>query len=294
MAQNNEIQGRLTTGELKMASWWVKNRPLVRRLGYGSLIALCILLWGYALWGLLDAVAISYPTESRIPRDIALNQQRLASLESDRPQDVSLSDVSVFSTTDNRFDMAVELTNPNPMWWAEFDYKFSLSGEETPFRSGYVLPNSTQILTELGYKPKSAGGSSASLVIENVRWHRVDPAFVGASYDEFSKKRFAIEADNVTYDTNIVLGTRAVGQTSFTLANKSSYGFWSVDLVVRLSRGPSVVAVNKITISNLQPGEKRPIQLVWLDNLPGITKTEVIPQVNLLDPKAYLPTTQFK
>lgn len=294
MVQNNEIQGRFTTGELKMASWWVKNRLLLRRLGYGSLIAVSALLWGYVLWSLLDAYAISYPRESRIVRDIALNQQRLAALQTDQPQDVSLSDVSVYQSTDNRLDMAVEVTNPNPMWWVEFNYKFNISGEETPFRTGYALPNGTQILTELGYRPKSPGVGNASLVVENVRWHRVDPKVVGSSYADFAKSRSAFDAKDVSYATDLVIGTKPVGQSSFTLVNGSAYGFWSVDLVVRLWRGPSVVAVNKISVTNVQPGESRPVKLVWLENLPGITKTEVIPQVNLLDPSVYLSTKYFK
>lgn len=294
MAQNNELQGRFTTGELKLASWWVKNHPLVRRIGYGSLIGASALLWGYVVWSLLDAYAISYPRESRIVRDIALNQQRLAALQSDQPQDVAVSDASVFQATDNRLDMVVEITNPNPMWWVEFNYKFNVSGEETPTRTGYALPNGTQVLTELGYRPKSPGVGNASLVVENVRWHRVDPKTVGSSYDEFATSRFAFDARDVVYSTDLVIGTRPVGQSSFTLVNGSAYGFWSVDLVVRLWRGPSVVAVNKIALTKVQPGESRPVKLVWLENLPGITETEVIPQVNLLDPGVYLPTTQFK
>lgn len=289
----NDVNSRFTSGELKFASWWVQHGIQVRRAGHFVLIGISVIFWGYALWSLLDAYAISYPRESRINRQIAINQQLLTALESDRPRDVSLTDVAVSQTTDNRFDMAVEATNPNAQWWAEFNYRFSLSGEQTPMRSGYVLPGSTQVITELGYKPTAKGGRSATLIVENIRWHRVDPSIVGASYKEFASNHKSFSFEDIGYDTNITLGTRKVGQTSFTLVNNSAYGFWSVDLVVRLYRGGFPIAINVINVTKVLPGERRLIQTVWLDNLPDITKTEVIPQVNLLDQKAYMSTEYF-
>lgn len=284
---------RFTPGELKLASWWTRNQIVVRRVGRGLLIGVALLLWGYSFWGLVDAFAISYPRESRLTHDIAVNQQRLVALEQDRPQNVSLSQVTVLQSTDGRYDMVVEVSNPNAQWWAEFNYRYSLSGEETPIRSGYVLPGGTQILTELGFKPTAKGGRIAVLEVENVRWHRVDPAQVGSDYKTFAEKRLALEFQDVKYDTDIVLGTSRVGQTSFTLVNNSGYGFWSVDLVVRLYRGSSVVDLNKISIDRLAPGERRPIQMTWFSNLPSVSKTEIIPQVNLLNSGSFLPTQYF-
>ena len=285
--------GRFTPGELRLATWWVQNRLRLRRLGYGVLIAIAALLWLYVIWGLLDAYVISYPRESRYTRQVALNQQLLTALATDTPQNVSLTDVSVFQATGGRYDLAVDVTNPNPQWWAEFTYSFDLSGEQTPQREGYVLPGSSETLTELGYTPKSKGGTSATLVVQNVRWHRIDPSVVGASYTDFAAKRFNLSFENVSYDTNITLGTQPLGQSTFTLVNDSAYGFWNVDLIIRLYRGSTVVAISKLGITDVQPGEHRTINKVWTSILPGITKTEIIPQVDLLDPSVYLPTTKF-
>jgi len=289
----HDMVGGFTASELKVASFWVRNGFALRRGGYIALVALSVLFWGYAIVGLLDTYVISYPRESRLTRQIALNQQLLATLESDRPQDVSSGDVTGFKTTDNRYDMAVEITNPNSQWWIEFNYHFSLSGEETPKRTGYVLPESRQVLMEPGYAAKTRGGSSATFIVDTIRWHRMDPAFAGSDFKTFKTNRFNVVAEDVTYDTDISLADKHVGQTSFALHNLGSYGFWNVDLVLRLYRGSSVIAVNKITVSRLSPGEKRALNVVWFDTLPGVTKTEIIPQVNVLDPSVYLPTQYF-
>ncbi len=294
MASNNEVNGRLSADELQFASWWVKNRLLIRRIVYGMLIGLSVLTWGYSIWGLLDAYAVSYPRESRIIREIALNQQRLAALEQDIPQNVTLSEVRVLQTVNERYDMSLDMVNPNSQWWVEFNYQFNFSGELTPLKSGFVLPQGTQILTELGYKPKARGGRTAVLTIENVRWHRIDPSFVGASYKDFVKERMSLTFDDIKYDTDIVYDTKKIGQSTFILVNGGAYGYRSLDLIVRLYRGSVPAAINQISVTNLSPGEKRPIQLIWPENLPGISKTEIIPQVNLLDKNVYLPTQYFK
>lgn len=290
---SNDADGRFTSQELELATWWVKNRLLLRRIGYGALIVIAALLWAYVIWGLLDAYVISYPRESRYTRQIALNQQLLTALTSDAPQNVAVSDVTVFQVTSGRYDMAVDVTNPNQQWSADFTYHFDLSGEQTPSQSGYVLPGSTQTLMTLGYTPKGAGGGSATLVVQNVHWHRLDPSVVGASYKSYVAPRFNLSFEDVGYDTNITLGTQTLGQSTFTLVNSSAYGFWDVDLIIRLYRGDTVVALTQMGITDVQPGEHRTIQKVWTANLPGITRTEIVPQVNLLDPGVYLPTTKF-
>lgn len=293
MAEDNSIGG-LSSGDLQMANWWVRNRITVRKAGYGSLIAFCAVLWGYSIWGLLDAYAISYPRESRLTRDIALNQQLLSGLEADRPQQVGISDVSVWSGTDNRLDMAVAISNPNTQWWAEFNYRFDVSGEQTPLRSGYVLPESEQNITELGFKPEARGGRSATFSVDNVRWHRLDPNFVGGSYKAFAADRLRLRFENVKYDNSLTVGSKTVGQSSFDLINDGAYGFWGVDLFIRLLRAGNTLAIQQVKVTNISPGEKRPIQIVWPDNPSGVTETEIIPQVNLLDPNSFLKTQYFK
>ncbi len=293
--QDNENKvGGLSRNELQFASWWVRNRLMLRRWGYGSLIALCVIFWGYAVWGMVDAYVISFPRESRIMRQIAINQQLLAGLESDRPQNVDTSEVSVFNSTANRLDMMVEVTNPNPQWWMEFNYRFNVSGEDTPLRTGYVLPSGKQLITELGFKPGAKGSRTATFAVDNIRWHRIDPNLVGDDYKKFFESRLQVQATNITYDTDIVFDAKRVGQTSFTLVNNGAYGYWNLDVVVRLYRGSSVSAVSVYKVDHFSPGESRDIKLIWPDNLTGVSKTEIIPQVNILNQAVYLPTKYFK
>jgi hypothetical protein len=289
---SDDASGRFSSGELAMANWWVRNHWKLRRAGFAALSILAILLWLYIGWTLLDTYAISYPRESRISTQIAQNQLQMAKLQQDVPENLNIGSTSVANATDRRMDMYTEVDNPNPMWWAELTYRFNLAGEDTPERTGFVLPGRSITLAELGYAPKSAGGRSADLTIDDIRWHHVDPSVVGNDVDGYLTSRMNFQISKPTFDS-VPIGKKTVGQTTFTLTNASSFGYWSVDLYVRLYRGGSQSAITRLTVQQLKPGEVRPINITWTDPLPGITKTDVEFVVNPLDSSVYLPTTRF-
>ena len=292
MATKNAPIGGFTEGELKVASFWVRHGVLVRKTVYGFFIGVSILSWGYVLWTILDTYAISYPRESRLTAEIARNQIALAALEADRPARIQTETVFVFSTTDGRLDLAVDALNQNEQWWAEFTYHFNVSGEQTPRQSGFIMPGAKTVLTVLGFKPTQPGARVAELVVDDVRWHRVDPAVVGPRYIDYQIERFNVSFENVKFDRFIV-GNRQVGRTIFDIVNRGAYGYWNMDLVVKLSRGNTLLAVNKITLVNVVPGETRHIEMEWFETLPPVTKTEIIPVINFIDPDTYLPTQRF-
>ncbi len=291
--ENYEGRG-FTEGELKAANWWVRNELRIWFWVRFTLIAFNVLVWGYSGWGLLDAYAVSYPRESRITTEIASNQKVLDRIMEDRPENVGTSQVLVFSGTEKRLDVMVDVQNPNPFWWVEFNYYFNVSGEQTPTRQGFVMPNSTITLTELGFKPQTMGGRYGQLVVDNIRWHRVEPDQVNGDYALFADQRFGgVKVQNVKYDSAAPDLGRPASITSFDVVNRGAYGFWSIDYVVKLMRGSTVVGVNKVNVRELKPGETRHIELAWFETLTSVNKTDIQPVVNLLDQNSYLPSTRL-
>ncbi len=290
MADNHVIGSGLTEQEMQLASFWVRNRPLLKRIGYGSLIAFTSVCWLFVLWSLLDAYAISYPRESRISRVILQNQLALAGLQTSAPRPIEPSQASIFDTTDGRQDVLVEIINQNDTWWAEFDYQFDLSGERTPMRRGYVLPNGRRYLTELGYEPQTSG-RTARLIVENIRWRRIDPTAVGGSYPTFADTRLQFRADNVAYTRDLTIGTETVGQSTFSLVNDGAFGYWNPSVTVVLSRGTTPVGVTTIQLAQIRAGETVPMTINWFNNLAGVSRTDVQVNVNILDTAVYLPTS---
>jgi len=292
MPKNNVPVGGFTEGELKFASFWVRHGDTLRRAVRWFVIAVVAVTWGYVLWTIVDAYAISYPRESRLTEEMWRNQHAIAGLESDAPAGIQTGSVSVFSATDGRLDLAVDAQNRNEQWWAEFTYHFNVAGEQTPRRTGFIMPQSETFVTELGYRPSAPGSRAAQLVVEDVRWHRVDPEQTGGRYADYELERFNVAFENRTFE-RITVGDRQVGNTSFDLVNRGAYGYWNVGLVLRVLRGGSVLGVNKITLTEVVPGETRHVNVQWFEPLPPVTEIEIIPIVNFLDPDAYLPTERF-
>lgn len=292
MPEPYNIGSGLSEQELQFASFWVRNHLKIRAAGFGLLAALSALLWIFVIWSLLDAYAISYPRENRIPRRIMQNALVTDSLLATTPKSVQISEVSVFNATEGRQDMLVELTNPNEQWNARFDYSFELAGERTPIRQGYILPSSRRYLTELGYAGKSKG-QTAKLVVENIRWERINPSEVDQDYKTFAERRLLVTSENIKYENDVPLASGVTGRTSFLLKNESAYGFWSSNVHAVLFRGSSPVGVTSVAVRELKPGEIRPMEIDWFDNLTGISKTEVRIDVDILNPQNYLPTSRF-
>ncbi|MEK7473284.1 MAG: hypothetical protein AAB668_00940 [Patescibacteria group bacterium] len=290
MADNHIIGSGLTERQMRLASFWIRNRPLLKRIGYGSLIAFASVCWLFVLWSLLDTYAISYPRESRISRVILQNQLALAGLQTSAPRPIEPSQATIFDTTLGRQDVLVEIINQNETWWAEFDYQFDLSGERTSMRRGYVLPNGRRYLTELGYEPQTRG-RTARLIVENVRWMRVDPTAVGGSYPTFADTRFQFHTDNIAYTRDLTIGTQTVGQSTFSLVNDGAFGYWNPSVTVVLSRGTTPVGVTTIQLAQIRAGETVPMTINWFNNLAGVSRTDVQINVNILNPAAYLPTS---
>lgn len=281
----------LTDRELGFASWWIRHQPLLRRIGYGALIALVAGFWIYVLWSLTDAFLLSRTREMQIPQRIAENQLAQSGLVNTAPEPIQSTSVLRFSNTDNRQDFVAQLANPNAQWWAEFTYHFRVGDETTPDRKAFILPSSQRYVTEIGWNGSKV--NEPALEVSSVTWKRVDPLQVQRDYETFASARLRFEAVDPSYASNLTIGTKTIGQSFFSLSNASAFGYWSVDLTVLLMRQGVPIAVTTLRQEQLRPGERRPLVINWFDNPTGVTETVVQTNVNILDPNSYLPTERF-
>ncbi|MFA5129694.1 MAG: hypothetical protein WC477_02095 [Patescibacteria group bacterium] len=291
--QNGSIGSGFTEGELQFSSFWVRNRTVIHRSIIFILLAMAAGAWGYTLWGILDAYAISYPKESRMSQEIVQNAFVAQQFEKNRPQSIATQSTLVFQGTANRLDMITPIQNPNDQWMATFTYRYNISGEQTPEHSGFILPHQSLYLGEFGYEPKTAGGLAAVLTVNNIVWKRIDPSAVGGDYAAWMKDHDAFVIDNVQTKNESQTGGQNVTRTSFTFKNPTAYGYWTVGVTILLERAGDTIAATYIVLNNVQPGETRDVNVDWYERLPLVTDTQIVPVVNFLDPSVYLPSTRF-
>ncbi len=296
MPEEYNIGSGLSHGQLQAASFWVTHKLTLRRVGYGTLIGLGSVLWLYVLYVLVDAFLISYPRESRIPRTIV--QLLIPDTVKDTlaPKELDLTEPLVLPTTGNRFNLLSSAENTNESWIATLTSHYLVGGVATEPRTSVLLPGSARWIGEFGYTPSStASGSDASLVIDAVEWKRVRPDMIENDYASFRAKRMGLLANDISFlpEQRSATGTLAQAETRFILSNPTGFGFWSTELVVTLDTMGRTVAATRLILNNIKPGEDRPINIVWPEQLTNVTKTTVVPFVNILDPSVYLPTSRF-
>lgn len=287
------IGSGFTEGELQFASFWAKNRLKVRRSVYAVLLLINAGLWGFSLWGILDAYAIRYPVESRITQDIAENQFIAQQLEQNRPKPIGTEPTLVFQGTEKRLDMITPVTNPNDQWIAQFTYQYNISGENSSVQSGFLLPKQKGVLGLFGFMPKAPGALSSIFEVNHLTWKRVDPSMVGGNYAQWMADHDAFTIDTVQTNDISQSGSQAMMRTTFTFNNPTAYGYWNIPLTILLLRASSPVAASTITLSQVKPGEKREVTVDWFERLPQVTETQIIPSVNFFDPTVYLPSNRL-
>lgn len=273
----------------KVSVWWVEHRAFLRRLWLILFIVVDAVLLLFGGWHLLDAFAVSYGREQNaVMRMVAYGQSDLrAYTVANAANDLEQGEGRVISIGGGRYDLYSTLVNPNDDWWAEFTYSFAVGDESTDVQTGFILPTQEKPIAELALESASPIGS-ASLVIEDVRWHRVDHHVV-PDYPTWSSDRlnFLISASSFEKETRF--DGETFGRTTFTIENDTAYSYYDVGLFVLLLRGNSVVGVNRTTLSSLESGVDTEVSVTWFGTLPSVSQVQIIPELNIFDLEVYKP-----
>ncbi len=270
----------------KLSLWWVEHRVLLRRLGIGAFIAFDALLLIFVIWTFMDTYAISYDKEQlAVAQMVAVGQSDLRAYTIANAADPLVEqDSRIFSLGDNRYDFYAELVNTNADWWAEFTYAFVHDGGETEEKVEYILPGQTKLLTELAVESEDLALRYGSLDVRDVQWRRIDHPY--GTYTEWVSDRSVLEITEAKFE-KVTEGSQTYGKTVFSVRNNTAYSYYDPVFYVLLRKGNTLAGVSRVTVSSLDSEEIQDVSLNWFGTLPGVTKVEVYPDINYLDPASY-------
>lgn len=273
--------------ELQFANWWVRHRLLLRQLGYGALFFWVVASWGYGFWVMFDTYALSYPKEQRLPARIALIAPTSEAQSLATPLPLLPGAASTIPVSDNRFHALAPVSNPNTLWWAEIEYRFRAGDRETPLQTAALLPGDTRILGEFGIM--QSGFGTPGMSIEKTTWHRIDPTItLPLNYADYKAERFPITVETPNYQSDLSIQGKPLGKSTFSLRNPSGYEFRNVEILTLLFRDGSLVGAQKLLVPQLGADSQRTIEQIWPDAPQGVTRVEVQPFVNILDPETFV------
>lgn len=270
---------------LKLSYWYVTHKPRLKQGLIIFLAALCLALYGFAVYR-LAVILINerdYQNSVRsLPQDL-INYSYFR--EANRPKPLEIASFDITGGQDQRYDYVVKVRNPNLNYIAS-PVLFQLVSDSTVLaeKSGFIYPNEEKYFAFFGQA--AAAGAGAAVRIAQVGWRRY------MDFSDFANPRLRFSTSEVVFKSAQESGIRgelSVSTLNFKIANKSAYGYWHVGVYMILYNGSTVVGANYILLDQFESGEVRPVEMKWYESLSGVSRVEIVPEVDILDAAAYLP-----
>lgn len=276
----------------RVSLWWVEHRAGLFKLLLAAFAAFDAALILFALWTFTDSFLIRIDAERGAVVAMATRGQDdlHAFTVGTAGAPLGTSPVVVLPSVAGKNDLYATVENPNADWLARFTYRFRAGAFETEPQRGFALPATEKPL--IAFAVKGEGSlQGAQLVIDDLRWERVDKRFTG-DYQAFLADRLRFSFEDVAFVTDAPAGGTPVARVGFTVKNGSAYGYYDPAFVVLLKRGPAVVGVTRTTLSQIAPGEARRVDITWAGPIPSVSQASVLPDIDLFDEGVYLPVGQ--
>jgi len=282
----------MTGQEMAVGYWWVSHKLLLRKLGLSLLLALCVILVGYSIYGWGTYLAYGIWKEGDMVAQMAEQPIPFSAYhKAHAPQAIVEEDLFVLDsgTKEGWKDIIVPVYNPNSQWMATMTYHFEDELEITPDEIMTVLPGEETVIGVLGYAPTSTI-KSPQFVKTDVSWQRINPHNIPDPPAHIAQRRdFPVSEIQITRPGEIEdLDTHKI---IFDITNNTIHSYWSVPMWVMLYRNNKLVGVEQVVLEPFELGETQTVDVRSLIKSKSITNIEVISQVNIFDEGVYKPIT---
>lgn len=283
---NVELPGGFSEKELRWSFWFVKHREQLRTIGLAIFAGIDLVLIVIGMWGIVDWLALSGVKEDLNVRALASSSYAQAP-QGGGVQEITIDSPLVFSGTNGHYDFVATITNPNPLYWVELQYRFVVGDQETPLRAGFVLPGEEKKIAELGVA-HDGGLGDVQMKIMKRAFHLVDRHVV-PDYAAWSRTRLDMPATGAKFTPPTLGATVPTSETSLSMTNQTAYSYYDVPINVFVYRGDALVGANRVTFDRLKAGETKSVDLFWYQNLQSVTRIDAVPDLNIFDPGIYKP-----
>ena len=278
MPDNSYPTREFSNTELKVSSWLVSHRDAFNKVLYGSLIVVDAIFIGLFLWQVVDYARTYAATEKALSEStrslLDWNSLRVALA----PDPIRIESAELLNTG-TATDFLGRIANPNDDRYALFEYRFVWQGGNTTWLPSFILPQQSKFVASLGVE--DIAPLSAQIEITNIRWKRVteeDRLLLESTRD-------GLVVVSTAFIPNInegFTGSAPVSSADFVVENRSPFDLQDAAFIVVLRSGPSLVAVNTVTVPRIDRGEQRLVRVRWFSFIP-VGTVVVEPDINYLD-----------
>ena len=266
----------LTNTQLKLNYWLISHKQHFKKGLIFLLIILNLFLWGFSGYKWVYYIKET-PQFRQAMKEMKKDFINWPAIHlKNKVQPLEISNLSFISLGESRYDLIVQLNNPNANWLVPYlDYKFFWADREVK-QSTFLLALEKKFLLALNIKSDIAP-KDLNLEFLKINWQRITPK---QKILDFQSSDFVIS--NISSNTSLK-------RVSFQAKNSSACSFWTVYFEVILYQGGKVVAVNKIPVNKFLSGQEKLVEVPFPQGLPYFSQILIEPEINILDPDNFIP-----
>ncbi len=279
--------GEFTNKRLKFSEWYVRNKILLRKIFIGVLLGWSIITIsiGLFVWG--KYLLFDYTKDEQQVAEMSQNLVSQIEINRQAPEELNVGNQWIFNSSKNKYDLAVEITNPNSRWIAELTYRFSYSGTVTKEYTSMILPGADRFVVAFGIDaPRTPSGVSFEMV--DMVWKRINPHDVNDPL-VFMSQRLIFSTDEVNFISARREDSLTAHQIIFDIKNNSLFSYTEVPFIAVFTRNSRLTGFAPVLVDTFLGAETRRIEMTsFMDRL-DLDDVELQPLLNVFDDGVYLP-----
>jgi hypothetical protein len=275
----------LTVDKMQFGLWLVENRLLLKKILLVILVGLCSIFWIYTMTGLFYYYVWGMNIDNKLANDLVLTRVNYI-----RPAkvDLQIDPVQVFHDDNNRYDLAVKVTNPNKKYWAKISYNFTISDQDTDVQNNFILVNDTKYMLLLG-KDLANAPNNVQFNLKTVNWQMLSPHNI-PDWEKYRSDHMNINISDIKFTpagSTILAEKLNLNDLQFTAANNSAYNYWAANFIITLFNGNQLVGVNEYMQDNFFANQTKKIDVTWAGIIGNVDNAVITPDVNIMDTSIY-------
>ena len=266
----------LSSKEIERGYFFLTHKDIMKRVIFGVGVFVVVVVYIVLL-----TTAISFVQKSgwqSMAAGMSQNPNWAVKHSQGAPIAVVTKNVQSLSLGNRKHVLVAFIENPNPDWAVKnFKYRFVVDGQALGEEESFMNQGESRMLIKFGYE-SSKPPTDVRLDIDAFQWRRFENDAPMVNWDILdvnyhSASRETINGEDVIIDPRV----------RWWAQNLSLLDLWEVKFQVALFNGDKLVAVNELLSKEFLSLQKKELEVVWLNDIPRVTRTEVYPVVDWLD-----------
>jgi len=277
----------LSTKKLKWGLWYARHKVLFYKLLIIFLTLFIVVIFIFSAWRWIYFF-LEMPDQKLLEQNLASSINYTGAHPHFKAQQIQIIGARVFNSGVDKYDAAVEATNPNKSFLVSFDYYFTINGSKTQVKKTFLLPGENRPIVVLGIDSSTHPGQP-TFSMENVKWKRISGHEIK---DVISWQKYRLDFE--TSDFKFIRRASSISEDGanahaikFKITNKSPYNYKEPKFLVGLYQGSSLAALLPLQLDSLKSLETREVDLRSFVSHLTINGAVVFPLINPYDEEVY-------